>query len=103
MEKAVAPQHYSSEDLAMYFRQILSRLEAEALERHLSDCDICTFRARREYALSAAVGRWCAEVHSVALMRGTMRQGLLAAAAVEMAEVRAHSVEWGSRRGRFVE
>jgi hypothetical protein len=78
----------------MYFLEALPAAEVEELEIHLAECDVCTFRARREYALSGASGNWSATVHGSSRTRDIVCKSLLAAAGEMAEELRERVVSW---------
>lgn len=86
--------HYSSDELWMYLNRLGEPTDAALVEKHLAACDICTFRARREYALSGVSGRWTPDAFARAVRRDSLLVGLASAIPLVAESARADLSQW---------
>src|ERR1035438_10320246 len=87
-------RHYSGDEFAQYFLQLLPDAEAAALELHLAGCDQCALRARREYAVAGCSGSGLPEAHALALANDSLHRGLFGMAATIGGAARRPFLSW---------
>src|SRR3712207_3227586 len=94
MHNNPAEGHYSSDELWMYLNRALEPTNAALVESHLAACDICAFRARREYALSGVSGRWTPDAFARTVRRDSLLIGLASAIPLVAESARAGLSHW---------